>query len=48
MRGRAYAGLGRTAEARRAYDEVFRLWKDADPDMPLLIEVRQEYQRIGS
>jgi tetratricopeptide (TPR) repeat protein len=46
MLGRAHAGAGRTAEARKAYDEAFRLWKDADSDLPLLTEARQEYQRL--
>jgi eukaryotic-like serine/threonine-protein kinase len=48
MLGRAHAGAGRAAEARKAYEEAFRLWKDADPDLPLLVEARQEYQRLGS
>ena len=31
MLARALAGAGRTAEARKAYEEAFRIWKDADP-----------------
>jgi eukaryotic-like serine/threonine-protein kinase len=48
MLARAYAGAGRTAEARRSYEEAFRIWKDADPDLPLLVEARAEYQRLGT
>lgn len=45
---RAHAGAGRHAEARKAYDEAFAIWKDADPDLPLLVEARSEYQRLSS
>jgi tetratricopeptide (TPR) repeat protein len=45
---RALAGAGRQAEARAAYDEAFRIWKDADPDLPLMVEAKQEYQRLTS
>jgi tetratricopeptide (TPR) repeat protein len=48
MLARAHAGAGRAADARRAYDEAFGLWKDADPDLPLLVAARQEYERLGS
>lgn len=45
---RAHAGAGRHAEARKAYEEAFAIWKDADADLPLLVEARQEYQRLTS
>jgi len=45
---RAHAGAGRHAEARKAYDEAFAIWKDADADLPLLVEARQEYQPLTS
>ena len=48
MLGRAHAGAGRKADARAAYDEAFRIWKDADPDLPILVEAKQEYQRLTS
>lgn len=47
MLGRAHAGAGRTAAARAAYEDAFRLWKDADADLPLLVAARDEYQRIA-
>jgi eukaryotic-like serine/threonine-protein kinase len=45
---RAHAGAGRAAAARKAYEDAFRIWKDADADMPLLVEARNEYQRLTS
>jgi hypothetical protein len=45
---RAHAGAGRAADARKAYEEAFQIWKDADPDLPLLLEARQEYERLTS
>jgi tetratricopeptide (TPR) repeat protein len=48
MMGRALAGAGRGAEARNAYEEALRIWQDADPDMPLLVEARKEYAALGS
>jgi eukaryotic-like serine/threonine-protein kinase len=34
--GRAYALQGDTAKARAAYQDFLTLWKDADPDIPIL------------
>jgi hypothetical protein len=48
MLGRAYAELGRTADARKAYQAFFDLWKDADPDVPLLVKAREEFAKLGS
>jgi tetratricopeptide (TPR) repeat protein len=48
MLARAHAGAGRTAEARKAYEDAFRIWKDADADLPLLMQARQEYQKLSS
>ena len=36
----------RAAEARQAYEEAFRIWKDADADLPLLVEARKEYAAL--
>jgi hypothetical protein len=30
------------AKARSAYQDFFALWKDADPDIPLLVQARME------
>jgi tetratricopeptide (TPR) repeat protein len=40
---RAYALQGDTAKARVAYQDFFALWKDADPDIPVLISAKSEY-----
>jgi len=45
--GRALAKLGRTDDARRAYDAFFARWKNADPKLPLLVTAREEYARLG-
>jgi serine/threonine protein kinase/tetratricopeptide (TPR) repeat protein len=37
---------GDTARARKGYQEFFALWKDADPDIPLLIAARKEYAAL--
>jgi serine/threonine protein kinase/tetratricopeptide (TPR) repeat protein len=44
---RAVTIQGDNAKARQAYDEFFSLWKDADPDLPILIEAKKEYQKVG-
>lgn len=33
---RAYALQGDTAKAKAAYEDFVALWKDADPDIPIL------------
>jgi predicted Zn-dependent protease len=43
---RAYALLGDTAKARAAYQDFLTLWKDADPDVPILKEARAEYAKL--
>ena len=44
--GRAYVMTGDTAKAKSAYQDFFALWKDADPDVPLLKEAKAEYARL--
>jgi eukaryotic-like serine/threonine-protein kinase len=43
---RAYAMQGDTAKARAAYQDFFALWKDADPDIPILQEAKAEYAKL--
>lgn len=43
---RAAAIAGDTAKSRRAYQDFFALWKDADADIPILIEAKQEYEKL--
>jgi eukaryotic-like serine/threonine-protein kinase len=35
-----------TAKARSAYQDFFALWKDADPDIPILKEAKAEYAEL--
>ena len=44
--GRAYAMAGDTAKAKSAYQDFFTLWKDADPDIPILKEAKAEYAKL--
>jgi len=44
--GRAYTLSGDTAKARMAYQDFFALWKDADPDIPILKEAKAEYAKL--
>jgi hypothetical protein len=39
--GRAYMMTGDSAKARAVYQDFFALWKDADPDVPILKEARR-------
>ena len=43
---RAYALSGDAAKARAAYQDFFALWKDADPDIPILKEAKAEYAKL--
>jgi eukaryotic-like serine/threonine-protein kinase len=44
--GRAYQMTGETAKAKAAYQDFFALWKDADPDIPLLKDAKAEYAKL--
>jgi eukaryotic-like serine/threonine-protein kinase len=37
---------GDTAKARTAYQDFLALWKDADPDIPILIAPKDEYAKL--
>jgi serine/threonine protein kinase/tetratricopeptide (TPR) repeat protein len=43
---RAYALSGNTVRAKSAYQDFFALWKDADPDIPILKEAKAEYAKL--
>ncbi len=43
---RAWAQAGDTAQSRRAYEDFLAVWKDADPDIPILLEAKAEYARL--
>jgi len=44
--GRAYAIGGDTAKAKAASQDFFNIWKDADPDIPILKEAKAEYAKL--
>ncbi len=44
--GRAYAISGDSARAREAYQDFFALWKEADPDTPILKRAKAEYAHL--
>jgi eukaryotic-like serine/threonine-protein kinase len=43
---RAYVLQGDTAKAKAAYQDFLTLWKDADPDIPILIAAKAEYAKL--
>jgi len=43
---RAYAMQGDTAKAKAAYQDFLTLWKDADPEIPILIAAKAEYAKL--
>ncbi|MGA7592398.1 MAG: hypothetical protein WBW02_17920, partial [Candidatus Sulfotelmatobacter sp.] len=43
---RAYSLSGDTAKAKSSYQDFFSLWKNADPDIPILKEAKAEYARL--
>ena len=44
--GRAYVLQGDTAKAKTAYRDFLTLWKDADPDIPILKDAKAEYAKL--
>jgi serine/threonine protein kinase/tetratricopeptide (TPR) repeat protein len=41
------AGMtGETARSRKAYEDLFSLWKEADSDLPILKEAKREYEKL--
>jgi hypothetical protein len=44
--GRASAMSGDEGKAKAAYQDFFSLWKDADPDIPILKQAKAEYASL--
>jgi eukaryotic-like serine/threonine-protein kinase len=44
--GRAFAATGEKEKARTAYQDFLGLWKDADPDIPILKQAKAEYANL--
>jgi hypothetical protein len=43
---RALAMQGDTSKAKAAYQDFLTLWKDADPDIPILIAAKSEFAKL--
>ena len=43
---RSYAMQGDREHGRKAYDDFFRAWKDADPEIPILRQAKAEYAKL--
>ncbi len=46
-RARAAAMIGDVDTASRAYEDLFALWRDADANLPVLVQARREYARLS-
>jgi hypothetical protein len=53
MRPLAHLGLARAAvlnadigSARKSYQDFFAMWKDADQDLPVLVQAKKEYEQL--
>jgi serine/threonine protein kinase/tetratricopeptide (TPR) repeat protein len=44
--GRAFVMQGDIAKARAAYNDFLTLWKDGDPDIPILKQAKAEYAKL--
>jgi eukaryotic-like serine/threonine-protein kinase len=44
--GRAYVLTGDLSTGRISYQDFFTMWKDADPDIPVLKQAREEYAKL--
>ena len=44
---RATALTGNSARSRKAYEDFFALWKDADAKLPVVIEAKKEYANVA-
>ncbi|MGH9904301.1 MAG: tetratricopeptide repeat protein, partial [Pyrinomonadaceae bacterium] len=45
---RAAALAGDTAKSRTAYQNFFAVWKEADADLPILIQAKKEYEHLSA
>jgi hypothetical protein len=43
---RAYAIGGDKANAKKAYQDFFATWKDADADLPMLVAAKKEFAAL--
>ena len=45
--GRTFALSGDLTKSKTAYQDFLTLWKDADPDIPILRQAQAEYAKLG-
>jgi len=43
---RAYTMQGDASAARTAYEDFLKIWKDADPEIPILKQAKAEYAKL--
>ena len=43
---RAYSLAGDTMQAKKAFQDFFQLWKDADPEIAILKQAKAEYSKL--
>jgi tetratricopeptide (TPR) repeat protein len=48
MLARVQAQMGQKDDARKNYQKLFEIWKDADPDLPILVKAKDEFSKLGS
>jgi eukaryotic-like serine/threonine-protein kinase len=44
----AYAKQGDSENSRKAYDDFFATWKDADPSIPILRQAKAEFKKLSA
>ena len=45
---RAYTLVGDLSNARKSYQDFLGIWRDADPDIPVLVQARGEYAKLSA
>ena len=45
---RARTLIGDKAGARQAYEQFFAMWRNADRDVPVLVQAKAEYAKIST
>jgi len=45
--GSTYAMAGETTKAKAAYQVFFALWREADPDISILVAAKAEYAKLN-
>ena len=43
---RSYTQAGENEKSRSAYEDLFKLWKDADPEFSLPLHAKTEYAKL--